>query len=150
MGRSAIWSAKQIGAQVIAGVRTKQLDEAKSIGADQVIALDDKDAMTKLGVVDAVADAVGGATANQLLAHVKPGGVFSSVTGPPTEAALHPTLRVVPIQAKPDPERMVEMARAVIAGKLHIPIDRMIPLADAAAGQAAAEKGGIGKVLVLA
>jgi NADPH:quinone reductase-like Zn-dependent oxidoreductase len=63
---------------------------------------------------------------------------------------LHPTIRIGMIGAKPDPERMLELAHALIAGKLDIPIDRMIPLAEASAGQAAAEKGGIGKVLLLA
>jgi hypothetical protein len=38
----------------------------------------------------------------------------------------------------------------VKAGALVIPIDRMLPLEDAAEGHAAAEKGGIGKVLLLA
>jgi hypothetical protein len=42
------------------------------------------------------------------------------------------------------------LAEDVVAGRLVIPIDRMIPLADAGEGQAAAEKGGIGKVLLLA
>jgi NADPH:quinone reductase-like Zn-dependent oxidoreductase len=150
VGRSAVWTAKDAGAKVIAGVRARQLEEAAKIGADQVIALDDKAAMAKLGLVDAVADTVGGATANQLLAHVKPGGVFASVLGPPSEAAMHPTVRVVPVQAKPDPERVVKLAKAVVARTLTIPIDRMLPLADTGEGQAAAEKGGIGKVLLLA
>ena len=150
VGRSAVWTAKQAGANVIAGVRTKQLEEAKTIGADQVIALDDKDAMAKLGMVDAVADTVGGATGNQLLAHIKPGGVLGTVVGPPTDAALHPTIRIGMVSAKPDAVRLLEMAQAVVAGKLHIPIDRMIPLAEASEGQAAAEKGGIGKVLLMA
>jgi len=150
VGRAAVRTAKDAGATVIAGVRTKQLEEAKSIGADSLLALDDKEAMGKLGLVDAVADAVGHDTANQLLAHVKPGGVFASVLGPPSEAALHPTVRIVPVQAKPDPEGLLQLAHAVVAGKLSIPIDRMIPLADASEGEAAAEKGGIGKVLLLA
>jgi len=150
VGRSAVWTAKQAGANVIAGVRGKQLEEAKTIGADQVIALDDKDAMAKLGLVDAVADTVGGAIGNQLLAHIKPGGVLGTVVGPPSDAALHPTIRIGMVGAKPDPERLLEMAHAVVAGKLHIPIDRMIPLAEASVGQAAAEKGGIGKVLLMA
>ncbi len=150
VGRSAVWTAKQAGATVIAGVRTKQLEEAKTIGADRVIALDDKDAMAKLGLLDAVADTVGGETGNQLLAHIKPGGILGTVVGPPTDAALHPTVRIGMVGAKPDPVRLLEMARAVVAGKLTIPIDRMIPLADAGEGQAAAEKGGIGKVLLLA
>jgi NADPH:quinone reductase-like Zn-dependent oxidoreductase len=150
VGRAAVRTAKDAGANVIAGVRRTQLEEAKSIGADMVVALDDQEAMSKLGLVDAVADAVGGATANALLAHVKPNGVFASVLGPPSDAALHPTVRVVPVQAKPDPEHMVKLAEAVVTGKLLIPIDRMIPLADASEGQAAGEKGGIGKVLLLA
>lgn len=150
VGRAAVRTAKDAGANVIAGVRQKQLEDAKSIGADTVIAVDDKEAMARLGLVDAVADAVGHATANELLGHVKPNGVFASVLGPPSEAALHPTIRIVPVGAIPDPERMLKLAEAVVAGKLDIPIDRMIPLADANEGQTAAEKGGIGKVLLLA
>jgi NADPH:quinone reductase-like Zn-dependent oxidoreductase len=150
VGRCAVWTAKDAGARVIAGVRTKQLEDAGQIGADEVLALDDEAAMARLGAVDAVADTVGGETAQTLLGKVKQGGVFASVLGPPRNAALHPTVRVVPVMAKPDPERMLKLAQAVVAKTLLIPIDRMIPLEDAGEGQAAAEKGGIGKVLLLA
>ena len=106
--------------------------------------------MAKLGFVDAVADTVGQATAEALLAKVKPGGTFASVLGPPANAKLHPTVNIVPVFAQPDPAKLREMAEDVVAGRLVIPIDRMIPLEDAAAGHAAAEKGGIGKILLLA
>ena len=150
VGRSAVLAAKKAGAVVIAGVRKSQLEEAGKIGADQTLALDDKDAMAKLGFVDAVADAVGHETAEMLLGKVKQGGVFASVLGPPANAAMHPTVKVVPVRAEPDATKLGEMAEDVVAGRLKIPIDRMIPLEDAAEGQAAAEKGGIGKVLLLA
>ena len=150
VGRSAVWTAKDAGARVIAGVRKKQLEDAATLGAHEVIALDDKDAMAKLGFIDAVADTVGGETAEMLLTKVKQGGVFASVLGPPKNASLHPTVRIAPIMAKPDPERMLKLAQEVVAKRLTIPIDRMIALEDAGAGQAAAEKGGIGKVLLLA
>ena len=42
------------------------------------------------------------------------------------------------------------MAEAVRDGKLVIPISRRMPLSQAAEGQAAAEKGGIGKILLVA
>jgi NADPH:quinone reductase-like Zn-dependent oxidoreductase len=42
------------------------------------------------------------------------------------------------------------MAGAVRAGKLLIPIGRKLPLSQAAEAQAAAEKGGIGKILLVA
>ncbi|WP_433967286.1 NADP-dependent oxidoreductase [Tunturiibacter gelidiferens] len=73
VGRSAVWAAKKAGAIVIAGVRKSQLKQAESLKADHVLALDDSAAMDRLGFIDAVADTVGGETANKLLAKVKPG-----------------------------------------------------------------------------
>jgi hypothetical protein len=81
---------------------------------------------------------------------VKPGGVFASVLGPPANAKLNPTVRVVPVQVAGDAAMLRALAEDVAAKRLVIPIDRIIPLADAGEGQAAAEKGGIGKVLLLA
>jgi NADPH:quinone reductase-like Zn-dependent oxidoreductase len=150
VGRSAVLTAKKAGAKVIAGVKKSQKQEAQQLGVDQVIALDDKEEMAKLGFVDAVADTVGGPTAEALLGKVKQGGTFASVLGPPANATMHPTVKIVPIQAKPDAAKLREMAEDVVAGRLVIPIDRMLPLRDAAAGHAAAEKGGIGKVLLIA
>jgi len=150
VGRTAVLTAKKVGAVVIAGVRTSKIKEAEEIGADQVLALDDKDALARLGFVDAVADAVGGQTAELLLGKVKQGGVFATVTGPPANAAMHPTVKVVMVQQHPVAAKIRELAEDVVAGRLKIPIDRMLPLADAAEGHAAAEKGGIGKVLLLA
>ena len=150
VGRSAIRTAKDAGAKVIAGVRKKQIEQAQSLGADEIIALDDKDQMEQLGLIDAVADAVGHDTAAMLIGKVTPGGVFASVLGPPSNATLHPKVRVEVVRCKPDPERMVKLAQDVLAKRLTIPVDRMIPLAEASEGQAAAEKGGIGKVLLLA
>ncbi len=149
VGRSAIRAAKDAGAKVIAGVRHKQLKEAASLGADAVVALDDEDDMAEVGYVDAVADAVGGKTAELLIAKVKPGGVFATVVGaPPANAALNPTIRIVPVRCQPDPATMIKMAEHVHRGELVIPIDRIIALEDAAEGQEAAEKGGIGKVIL--
>ena len=150
VGRAAVWTAKKAGAVVIAGVRKSQLEDAATLGADQVLPLDDKDAMAKLGFMDAVADAVGGETAERLMGKVKQGGVFATVTGPPENAAMHPTVRVAMVQAKPDAVKLRELAEDVVAGRLKIPIDRMIALEDAAEGHAAAQKGGIGKVVLLA
>jgi NADPH:quinone reductase-like Zn-dependent oxidoreductase len=155
VGRAAVLTAKKAGAVVIAGVRKPQVEAAEKLGADgigpdKVLALDDKDAVAKLGFIDAVADAVGHETAEMLLGKVKQGGVFASVLGPPANAAMHPTVRVVPVMVVPDAAKLRELAEDVVAGKLVIPIDRMLPLEDAGEGQAAAEKGGIGKVLLLA
>jgi len=150
VGRSAVWTAKKAGAKVIAGVKKSQVKEAAALGANQVLALDDSTAIDKLGFIDAVADTVGGETGQKLLGKVKQGGIFASVVGPPGNAEMHPTVRIEPIQSKPDAAVLRVMAEDVANGRLVIPIDRMVPLADAAKAHAAAEKGGIGKILLLA
>jgi NADPH:quinone reductase-like Zn-dependent oxidoreductase len=85
VGRSAVFTVKARGAPVIAGVLKRQIDDAKTVGADQVVAPDDDTAIANLPPLDAVADAVGGRTAEKLIAKVKPGGVYASVVGAPAE-----------------------------------------------------------------
>jgi NADPH:quinone reductase-like Zn-dependent oxidoreductase len=150
VGRTAVFSAKKAGATVFAGVRKSQVKDAAELGADEVIALDDEDAVAKVGFLDAVADVVGGETGQTLMAKVKQGGVYASVVGPPANAKMHPTVHVEAIQVVPDAAMLRELAEDVAAGRLKIPIDRMVPLADAAKAHAAAEKGGVGKILLLA
>jgi NADPH:quinone reductase-like Zn-dependent oxidoreductase len=150
VGRTAVFVAKKAGAIVFAGVRKSQIQQAAELGADQVLALDDDAAMKELGFIDAVADTVGHETAEQLLAKVKPGGVFASVLGSPANAKMHPTVRVESVKATPSASMLRTLAEDVAAGRFKIPIDRMVPLEDAASAQAAAERGGIGKVLLLA
>jgi NADPH:quinone reductase-like Zn-dependent oxidoreductase len=77
VGRSAVFTAKTRGATVIAGVLRRQIDGAKTIGADQVVATDDDTVIASLPPLDAVADTVGGRTADKLIAKVKPGGVYA-------------------------------------------------------------------------
>src|ERR1700723_2504193 len=77
VGRSAVFTAKERRATVIAGVLKRQMDEGKTVGADQVVATDDDTAIANLPPLDAVADTVGGRTAEKLIAKVKPGGVYA-------------------------------------------------------------------------
>src|SRR6476659_1485663 len=44
VGRSAVFVAKEKGATVIAGVRKAQIEEARALGADRILALDDEKA----------------------------------------------------------------------------------------------------------
>jgi NADPH:quinone reductase-like Zn-dependent oxidoreductase len=100
VGRSAVFTAKERGAAVIAGVLKRQMDEAKTAGANQVVATDDDTAIEKLPPLDAVADTVGGRTAEKLIAKVRPGGVFATVLGAPQNAAKYPSVKVVPVFSK--------------------------------------------------
>ena len=149
VGRSAVFTAKARGATVIAGVLKRQFDVAKTVGADQVIATDDDTAIANLPPLDAVADAVGGKTAEKLIAKVKPGGIYASVVGAPQNATDYPSVKVVKVFSKFDRKTLESMAEAVRDGKLVIPISLKLPLSEAAKAHAMAQKGGIGKILLV-
>ena len=149
VGRSAVFTAKDRGANVIAGVLKRQMDEAKTIGADQVVATDDDSAIANLAPLDAVADTVGRTTAEKLIAKVKAGGVYSSVVGAPQNAAKYSSVKVVTVFSHFDRGTLQFMAEAVRDGKLVIPISERLPLSEAAEAQASVEKGSAGKILLM-
>jgi NADPH:quinone reductase-like Zn-dependent oxidoreductase len=149
VGRSAVFTAKARGAIVIAGVSTRRLAAAATLGADRAIAIDDPNALESLPPVDAVADTVGGKTAETLLAKVKAGGVYGSVVGDPQNAGDYPAVKVKTVYAAPDAKTLLFMANAVNEGRFGIPIGLRMPLKDAAKAHTAAAAGGAGKVLLI-
>ena len=150
VGRSAVFTAKSRGATVIAAVLKRQFGDEKTVGADQVVATDDDGAIANLPSLDAVADTVGGRTAEKLIAKLKPGGVYASVVGAPQNAAEYPSVKVEAVFSKFDRKTLEFMAEAVRDGKLVIPISQKLPLSKAAEAQATAEKGAAGKILLVA
>jgi NADPH:quinone reductase-like Zn-dependent oxidoreductase len=148
VGRSAVFTAKSLGATVIAGVRKKQLEQAGALGVKTLV-LDSRDAVASLQALDAVADTINGATAESVIAKVKAGGIFASVLGPPQNSAQFPSVKVVPVFAEPDTKALLEMAKAVAEGGLSIPIAAKMPLKDARDAHALVTKGVGGKVLLL-
>src|ERR1700722_13145387 len=151
VGRAAVHTAKKIGAQVIAGVRGKQLDDARSLGVSDVLAIDDASAIENFRLVDAIADTVGGEVAAKLIAKVKQGGSFGYASAlPQSTTAQNPGVNIARVFARPDPSKVREFADDLRDGKFVLPIGRRMPLRDVAEAQALGEKGGIGKILLLA
>ena len=150
VGRSAVFVAKEKGATVIAGVRKGQIEEARALGADRILALDDETAVAGLELLDAIADTVNGPTATKLIGKLKQGGVFASVLSAPTNAAEYPSISVKTMQVKADPRVLSHMAEAVRSGRLSIPLGQRFALKDANKAHAAAEKGAAGKILLVA
>jgi NADPH:quinone reductase-like Zn-dependent oxidoreductase len=149
VGRSAAFTAKSLGAMVIVGVRRKQLEQAKALNMDGVVAVDDEGAVASLQMLDAVADTVNGATAELLIGKVKAGGLFASVLGAPKNSAQYASVKVVPVYASSDTKALLEMAQAVVEGRLSLPIAAKMPLRDAAEAHTLVAKGTNGKVLLV-
>ena len=147
VGRVAVFAARARGAKVYAGVRGAQKGAAAQLGADAVVALDDAAALAQLPPLDGIADTVGGDTTQKLFEKLKPGGTIGSVVGEPAGAKQRGFV-VRAFLAHSDAKRLAELAQAVAAGKLVIPIAKRFPLAQAAEAQKLAEKGAGGKVLL--
>jgi NADPH:quinone reductase-like Zn-dependent oxidoreductase len=151
VGRAAVHTAKKIGAEVIAGVRGKQLDAARSLGVSGLLAIDDDEAIAKSRLVDAIADTVGGEVAAKLIGKIKQGGSFGYTSAlPESAAAQNPTVKIKRVSAQPDPSKMREFADDVRDGKFVLPIGPRMPLHDAAEAHVLGEKRAVGKILLLA
>jgi NADPH:quinone reductase-like Zn-dependent oxidoreductase len=129
VGRVAVFVAKQHGARVIAGVRASQLSDALSLGAAQVVALDDPKALSELTNLDAVADTVGGDVAASVLPLIKKGGILGTVVSPPPAGDKY-DVQIVRIMAQPDAKRLGQLAKLNLQGEFEIPIAKVMPLSE--------------------
>lgn len=151
VGRAAVHTAKKLGACVIAGVRGKRLSEAAALETWGVVAIDDDEEIAKLGPLDAVADTVGGDTAVKLLGKVRDGGSFGYASVLPEAAKTqHPGVVINRVFGRPDPSKVREFADDIRDGKFSLPIGRRMPLREAAEAHRLGEKGGSGKIILLA
>lgn len=140
VGRTAVHVALQHGAHIIAGVRKSQLEEAKLLPAQDVIAVDDEAALRRLRDLDAVADTIGGTVAARAIHALKQGGVFGTVLAPPKDAEKL-QVQVRTMRAEPDASRLYQLADDVSRGSLVIPITKVLPLDKVREAQQEAEEG---------
>lgn len=150
VGRAAVHTAKKLGVSVIAGVRARQLPETRTLGVSDAVAIDDDSAIAKLPLVDGVADTVGGETAARLFAKVKNGGNFGYASSLPEGVSqLNPTVTITRVSGRPDASKIREFADDIRDGKFLLPIGRRMPLREAPEAHALAQKGGLGKIILL-
>jgi NADPH:quinone reductase-like Zn-dependent oxidoreductase len=150
VGRAAVHTAKKLGAKVIAGVRARQLPEARALEVSAAVAIDDDSAIAELSMVDGVADTVGGDTAAKLFGKVRNGGNFGYASVLPDGLSqLNPTVSIVRVFARPDASKIREFADDIRDGKYQLPIGRRLPLRDAGEAHALGQRGGSGKIILL-
>jgi NADPH:quinone reductase-like Zn-dependent oxidoreductase len=150
VGRAAVHTAKKLGVKVIAGVRARQLPEARTLDVSATVAIDDDSAIAELEMVDGVADTVGGETAAKLFGRVKNGGHFGYASVLPEGVPkLNVSVTVTRVFARPDASKVREFADDLRDGKFLLPISRRLPLRDAGHAQALAQGGGLGKIILV-
>jgi NADPH:quinone reductase-like Zn-dependent oxidoreductase len=146
VGRFSVKAAKDLGARVVAAVRPAYFDEARKLGADEVVALggDVPTGMT----FDHIADTVGGPDVAMLAGNLKTGGLLLTVgTIPiPSEGLLaQPTF----FGYHPDGARLARIAADVASGAVPVPVVKRLPLTEAAEAHRFMAAGGVrGKVIL--
>jgi len=150
VGRAAVHTAKKLGAEVIAGVRARQLQEARALEVSGVVAIDDYSAVAKLALVDGVADTVGGETAAKLFSRVRNGGHFGYASVVPDGLSnLNPAVSITRVFARPDASKVREFADDIRDGKFLLPISCRLPLRGASEAHALAQRGGSAKIILV-
>jgi NADPH:quinone reductase len=146
VGRFALHAALALGVRVIAAVRPSYFDEARELGAHDVIGLE-----SKVGgdiSFDHVADTVGGAGVATLCRHLVPGGSIVTVSTTPIDpTGLSATPRFFAYRT--DGVCLGKILSDVAAGDVAMPIARKLPLTAAAEAHRLMESGGLRGKLIL-
>jgi NADPH:quinone reductase len=150
VGGFAMQLARSRGARVVAAVRERDADEARRLGASEVVSTGDDLEVEVRGRwqdgVDACLDTIGLASA--ALVCVRDGGAF--VTSVPT-AVPDGARGITPqaVQVQPDAAATADLAQRAAAGELTIRIAETLPLERFGDAYARLERGGLRGKIVL-
>ena len=132
VGAYAVHFARAAGAQVIASVLPRDMDEALRLGADEVTSIPSEEAQRLRGTFDAVIDTVGGEAQRALFAYVrKSGALISSVSAPDARLAQQCGIEAKFILVDVNTEDLKAVADFLDAQQFVVRIGQVLPLAEA-------------------
>jgi NADPH:quinone reductase-like Zn-dependent oxidoreductase len=145
VGHLAVQIAKSRGAYVIGTASAAKHDFLRELGADEVLDYRVADFARELSGVDVVLDSIGGEHVTRSVATLAPGGVVVSIRGGGAEsaheAAAAAGVRIAPMLVEPDHTGLEQLSALFEAGRLRVEVDRVLPLAEAAAAHRLGERG---------
>lgn len=131
VGHIAIQLAKSLGAFVATTVQTKDVEFAKSLGADEVIDYKTQKFEEMLHDFDAVFDTVGGETTEKSFQVLKKGGIIVSMLGQPNqELALKYEVAAIGQGTQTDTVNLNRLVELVDAGKIKVYVDKVFSMAQ--------------------
>jgi len=152
VGRFAIQLAKAAGAVVFTTARGESAARLAALGADRVIDPRNEDLAEAAPAMDVVFDTVGGEAQARLFPTLRQGGLLVSIVEPPDSGLAERHGVRTPFGRRDlNGAILEELAHHVDAGRLHIFIDSVWPLSEAATAHRRLEAGRLnGKILLLA
>jgi NADPH:quinone reductase-like Zn-dependent oxidoreductase len=150
VGSLAIQIAKSSGAYVAATCRGGQVAFVRSLGADEVIDVDQQAFQDGLKGFDAVLDTIGADTYTRSFTVLKKGGVLlTMIAQPNAELAVKLGVRTLVQYTDVNTARLERLAKMVAEGRLKVQVDRVFPLPQAKEAFLARESGPVRGKIVL-
>ena len=146
VGHLAVQLAKHRGATVIGTASADHADFLRDLGCDEVIDHTAEKFEDVIEKVDVVLDPLGGDVQARSYAVLKPGGILVALTDEPDAPA---GVRAAFIGARPDGERLAEIATLVDAGALRPRVQNTMPLQEIADALKVSRAGHVAGKLVL-
>ena len=129
VGGYAIQFARRKGLHIIATGFTRQLDELRRLGADQVVAVDGAHAEDLTTSVDAVIDTIGGEWQSRAMKTVKSGGILVSAVSPPDAKATEALgIRGLFFLVKVNTSTLAEIAATIDHAELRPRVGLVLPM----------------------
>jgi NADPH:quinone reductase-like Zn-dependent oxidoreductase len=149
VGSAAVQIAKARGAYVIATASPSHNDLLHSLGADEVLDYNSVRFEQKLQDLDVVLNTVDADTGARSIGIIKPGGILVSVVGPASAAQCEAAKIRCAVTGSATGEMLGHVSDLASQGKLHIHIDRRMPLAEAAKALELNRQGHTGGKIIL-
>lgn len=132
IGSIAIQLAKALGAYVATTVSSRDVEFARSLGADEVIDFKTQAFEELLSGFDAVFDTVGGETTDKSFKVLKKGGIIVSMLGAPSsELAQKYEVTAIGQNTDGNRERLTRLSEFVEGGKIKPQVDKVFSLDEA-------------------
>jgi NADPH:quinone reductase len=151
VGRFAVYEALLSGAQVVAGVRGRQKEFARSLFGStmEIVSLNEPISLSAMKPFDGIADTLGTKDTGQLVSWVNRGGIIASALDVPAQPS-GTQIQTLRIGVRFDSSQLLRAAKAVMSGEVKLEVQHKVPLAEAPRAHQLAEAGGLtGKIVLV-
>ena len=132
VGHFAVQLARSQGAYVLGTASTRNIEFLHQIGVDQAIDYTTTPLEAAVHDVDVVFDTVGGETRKDSLRVIKQGGTLVSILlGRPSPEEAATGINVQGMLVQPNAAQLAQIAQLIDAGKVHVTVETVLPLAHA-------------------
>lgn len=150
VGRAAVQLAWLAGAEVHATASSARRPALEALGCARVWAYDEGEDFTALREVDLVIDLLGGAVHDRSYTVLRRGGIFACLKAAPfRDRGTEFDVQVVVAEVVPDGALLVRLLALVVAGRLDLGPERVLPATAFVEAQRLSDSGHAGGKIVL-